>query len=449
MKDGIYSTDSNNFYDVQGIYVVHKNILFFLANPKDRNIITDHSILLNDLEHLEDNLFKSVQDDLHLFKNITTNDISRDSCFLKSLLHVDLNTGRYYYKDEVELEIIALKGILISPNCGLAWNITDVETLIISKSISKASKYVLLILSSTFIYILLLIKQMNYTSTQTSLSKISLLSIAIQSVMDSFLCLIHLMVGISFEPIFKQFALASFLFFVGFSVFEMRYIILIWKARRPQAFSGGWEGIQRELSVLYLRFYGFLVFGFLVIYYFNQLFIVFVFILYSFWIPQIFCNATRDSNRSLKHSYVIGASITRLILPIYFYGFNQNFARIEPFPSAVVYLIFYMALQVAVLFMQDKFGPRFFLPKNFLPESYNYRRQLSSDFEETHHDCVICMSRIDVGLKRYMLTPCNHIFHQQCLMRWLEQKMECPSCRSPLPQPSQSFLNTPEDQSIA
>ena len=34
--------------------------------------------------------------------------------------------------------------------------------------------------------------------------------------------------------------------------------------------------------------------------------------------------------------------------------------------------------------------------------------------------------------KLYMVTPCNHIFHSECLEKWLELKKECPNCRTSL-----------------
>ncbi len=34
-----------------------------------------------------------------------------------------------------------------------------------------------------------------------------------------------------------------------------------------------------------------------------------------------------------------------------------------------------------------------------------------------------------------MLTPCNHFFHSKCLHRWMDVKMECPTCRRMLPPP--------------
>jgi hypothetical protein len=49
-------------------------------------------------------------------------------------------------------------------------------------------------------------------------------------------------------------------------------------------------------------------------------------------------------------------------------------------------------------------------------------------------DCVICCSSVDVHNRRaYMLPPCDHIFHRQCLEQWMEVKLECPICRKALP----------------
>lgn len=33
------------------------------------------------------------------------------------------------------------------------------------------------------------------------------------------------------------------------------------------------------------------------------------------------------------------------------------------------------------------------------------------------------------------VTPCGHFFHKQCLLMWMEEKLTCPLCRLPLPEP--------------
>jgi len=51
-------------------------------------------------------------------------------------------------------------------------------------------------------------------------------------------------------------------------------------------------------------------------------------------------------------------------------------------------------------------------------------------------DCVICYNDIDTGDRTaYMIAPCNHIFHKDCLVQWMDVKMECPICRHQLPAP--------------
>lgn len=35
--------------------------------------------------------------------------------------------------------------------------------------------------------------------------------------------------------------------------------------------------------------------------------------------------------------------------------------------------------------------------------------------------------------KRYMRTPCNHSYHIVCLKKWMEIRMECPTCRQAMP----------------
>ncbi|KAI3952881.1 hypothetical protein MKW92_035401 [Papaver armeniacum] len=42
--------------------------------------------------------------------------------------------------------------------------------------------------------------------------------------------------------------------------------------------------------------------------------------------------------------------------------------------------------------------------------------------------CVICMDKFEAGtVVRYM--PCSHIFHEVCLVPWLQENNSCPLCR--------------------
>ena len=48
--------------------------------------------------------------------------------------------------------------------------------------------------------------------------------------------------------------------------------------------------------------------------------------------------------------------------------------------------------------------------------------------------CTICMSNYDEDKQytdMYVITPCGHIFHDECIKSWLENySYKCPVCRS-------------------
>ncbi|PON94750.1 43kDa postsynaptic protein [Trema orientale] len=46
--------------------------------------------------------------------------------------------------------------------------------------------------------------------------------------------------------------------------------------------------------------------------------------------------------------------------------------------------------------------------------------------------CVICLEDILTG-SRLIRFPCSHVFHEDCVLRWLESSHNCPLCRFELP----------------
>lgn len=47
---------------------------------------------------------------------------------------------------------------------------------------------------------------------------------------------------------------------------------------------------------------------------------------------------------------------------------------------------------------------------------------------ESHDCCSICIETFDLG-ENLVRTPCNHVFHEHCLSRWLDSRDTCPVCR--------------------
>jgi len=201
--------------------------------------------------------------------------------------------------------------------------------------------------------------------------------------------------------------------------------------------------------------------------------LIFVAVTYSgFWMPQIVRSVRRGRSSSLSAEYLIGTSVCRSLMALYFLGCPKNVLDVEVRPW-VWWLVAFVFLQVAVILLQQRFGPGFFLPQSYAPvKIYDYHPPIPlpplDSPNQTLGDCAICMddilvdsamrdataheghavddekkSFLDVvllhegepagGRKTYSLAPCQHLFHTECLETWLAIKNICPQCRRPLP----------------
>ncbi|KAI1816739.1 hypothetical protein GGS20DRAFT_536727 [Poronia punctata] len=216
--------------------------------------------------------------------------------------------------------------------------------------------------------------------------------------------------------------------------------------------------------------------------YFNLM----AFMYLSMWTPQIFRNVYRNCRRALSWQFVVGQSVLRLLPISYFYIFPGNFAFAEPDWKSFAVLAGWVWLQVWILVGQSVLGPRFGLPKGWMPEAWEYHPVLrednieggglpiglvsapnsptlervksgddSRDKKRTNiHiiDCAICREDLEVPVvkageedptaggvagvfarRTYMVTPCRHIFHSACLEGWMRFRLQCPICREELP----------------
>ncbi|KAI2615943.1 hypothetical protein GGR54DRAFT_611629 [Hypoxylon sp. NC1633] len=210
----------------------------------------------------------------------------------------------------------------------------------------------------------------------------------------------------------------------------------------------------------------------------------------SLWVPQIYRNVYRNCRRALSWRFVVGQSVLRLLPVAYFYAQPNNFAFAEPDPAAFLALAGWLWLQVWVLAAQSVLGPRFGVPRGWMPDAWEYHPVLREDNVEagglpiglvsapgspttttspedgrggkktsgnSHSnihfiDCAICREVLEVPVVRagcddpaaggvagvfarraYMVTPCRHVFHSACLEGWMRFRLQCPICREELP----------------
>ncbi|KAK0527266.1 hypothetical protein OC835_005033 [Tilletia horrida] len=116
------------------------------------------------------------------------------------------------------------------------------------------------------------------------------------------------------------------------------------------------------------RYIGILVFFFLLNFQPLVFFSILGPVLYSFWIPQIMRNVKRGSRRPFPRKYIIGMTLCRCMMPLYFWQCPDNIFFWEPTPLVWI-LIGYVWLQAVILLLQDELGPAFFLPARFQPET--------------------------------------------------------------------------------
>ena len=55
-------------------------------------------------------------------------------------------------------------------------------------------------------------------------------------------------------------------------------------------------------------------------------------------------------------------------------------------------------------------------PKNYINEQNEGRER-----------CAICLE--DFEIEEVLVTPCNHIFHEECIIPWVKSHDQCPVCR--------------------
>ncbi|KAI9230013.1 MAG: hypothetical protein DHS80DRAFT_29248 [Piptocephalis tieghemiana] len=380
---------------------------------------------------------------------------------------------------------LLLSAIMYSPNCGFSVQGTEWEGILAKVFHRKSVHFATLVALITFIQTVLVIRQIEYTSTPSMVSKVAYWTIAFQTIIDGYLCLLFLITSILLPSVFFPFVVAAFATYLLAGTFEFQYLTSIGRLQIAERIGGGSAGDastspHRPLLLVIISSLGiYWASGMISSVVQESLSIVGIFLVHSFWCPQIFRNAFRGCRKALDIRYVLIMTLSRLLLPLYVYGCPVNLLHNQP--NLWIYgLVGWMFLQVLLLLIQERFGSRFCVPRRFLPDVYDYHPLLGPDAGTLESypggggggwfnrrepvDCAICMSPVDLGIQRaegdegrggadvtseeegtflsrsttldryaYMLTPCQHLFHTPCLENWMRQRLECPICRSHLP----------------
>eukprot|EP00281_Chroomonas_sp_CCMP1168_P007334 CAMPEP_0206262300 /NCGR_PEP_ID=MMETSP0047_2-20121206/28158_1 /ASSEMBLY_ACC=CAM_ASM_000192 /TAXON_ID=195065 /ORGANISM="Chroomonas mesostigmatica_cf, Strain CCMP1168" /LENGTH=329 /DNA_ID=CAMNT_0053689659 /DNA_START=27 /DNA_END=1018 /DNA_ORIENTATION=+ len=245
-----------------------------------------------------------------------------------------------------------MTGNITSEACGFYMRV-NATAMEFETFYSKAMHYTIMVTVVSCVQVLLLARQIEYTTRRNNSTQISLLCVGHQAILDSYLCLMHLTAGLAVESLFNAFATAAFFKFMIFSVFEMRYLLIVWKGRRPEMLREGWQTIRRELSKLYSRFYGCMLAGMVLVFQMRKHPTACAIIVYGFWLPQIGHAAFHGHKKPMQLRYIIGMSASRLCIPLYALACPSNFFKLEPNYTASLVLVLWMAFQACILVAQN------------------------------------------------------------------------------------------------
>ncbi|KAJ1951794.1 hypothetical protein GGI12_006400, partial [Dipsacomyces acuminosporus] len=164
------------------------------------------------------------------------------------------------------------QAIMFSPNCSVSVSSQGkhIVGIRIEPYLWKAAHYALASSVVLLLQIILLIRQIEHTPTPSSLSKVSYYTIAMQAVLDCYLCMLHLTGSVFYTEIYLSFAAVSFLTFVLLAMFDMRYLVMVWSVQRPEAGDTSTASGRRELWLIYFRFYVVLILGLFVLYMYSE-----------------------------------------------------------------------------------------------------------------------------------------------------------------------------------
>lgn len=414
------------------------------------------------------------------------------------------------------------------------------------------SRFIIIIAAILGAQIMVLMRQMKESSTPSTRSRVSFYTIAMMSLGDGLL-MSYMLPELYTDTSFLLITATSFLSFFGVSFLGMKFQIEIWTIQAPermereQQAANNAEELPRPVTAqgpadanatpvasppdqnspanttttnttprppesvdtaanagaMYSRFY-FVLFCLIflsswALFWSPRVRTIYVktlsFVYLSFWTPQIYRNVMRNCRKALSWEFVIGESLLRLFPYFYFYLSPRNVLLIQSDLLTTFLLGSWVWIQVWALISQDILGPRFFVPKGWVPPAYDYhpilrdtsvsgsgedpeagetlpitslraeQREVAASAGENNReagsgkrkrifDCAICMQDIEVSVivsdgsigagsmakgtslftrRAYMVTPCCHIFHSQCLETWMRLRLQCPICRESIP----------------
>ncbi len=298
---------------------------------------------------------------------------------------------------------------------------------------------------------------------------VDLFTIFVQIMWSALICGVNFFLSLTYEPLTYEYGMPSMIYFALFSIFLLRILFIGWKSRYMELLFNDMSQFRKKLFKFYLIFYCLLFCTLISIKIWYTYFICTFFLFASTWAFQIYYSAKKGTKPPMPYSYIGITSLFKIIIPIYLKAYSNNIFSLRPSYFKVFLCVSVVILEAIVVSLQKLLGPKFFIPRIYRQQGFDYYKQMEEIPENwRNNECVICLENLDnlrVNMeediddmfmkepgnyveklalmiqkwnkkknnKPYMKTPCGHIFHSRCLETWLEVKNECPYCRQKIP----------------
>lgn len=327
-------------------------------------------------------------------------------------------------------------GYLASSNCGFNMTLSFREFTEEMQKSSRVTYCGIFTVLNIVIFLSIAQHTQDCIESEQMAKRTSLLTLMLNASIDLTLCLWHLKLAMSYFITFDFMILAALWSFSLYMMVQHRLAELVWKAQNEEISSQGWRIMRRKFNAYSAKFFIVVVFISTIGYAIPQVTMVLIVITHSSWIPQIIHNATKGYRSAWRGQIFLRLTVARFALLFYIFGCPANFLVWRPNYWYVGLLFGLMVSQITLIKLQASLGPRFFVPQRFRPQIYSYYRNLEEQGCSESFECMICLNGLAIqteGEIKTMHTPCNHSFHEECLKRWMEVKMQCPTCRRELP----------------
>lgn len=205
-------------------------------------------------------------------------------------------------------------------------------------------------------------------------------------------CMTHISWSISNNRYFSHFSIIALLYSINIIGFDFKFIFNYWNIIKDSI-------SYRNFINLKIIFYSSFYISFFISFFFISDFMIYYFPIYGccllLWTPQIIYNAIHNNKYNYPFFYIICASIERLFFGFYFRAHDENFFKIKGNKNFVYYLLIYLIFNYIILILQTLKGPRFFMPKKYQKEEFDFYKTkeelLESSPNISNVECVICL----------------------------------------------------------